>query len=109
MKYVRLNEEAALKTADLAGGEVLKDYEAMAEEARKNLVNGTCKGNDYIGWVNLPEDYDKEEFARIKQAAAKICADSEVLIVIGIGGSYLGARAAISFLRHSFYILFLLL
>ncbi len=103
MKYVRLNEEAALKTADLAGGEVLKDYEAMAEEARKNLVNGTCKGNDYIGWVNLPEDYDKEEFARIKQAAAKICADSEVLIVIGIGGSYLGARAAISFLRHSFY------
>ena len=85
MKYVRLNEEAALKTADLAGGEVLKDYEAMAEEARKNLVNGTCKGNDYIGWVNLPEDYDKEEFARIKKAAAKIRATGAVNVML-MGG-----------------------
>ena len=56
-----------------------------------------------MGWVNLPEDYDKEEFARIKAAAAKIREDSDVLIVIGIGGSYLGAKAAIDFLTGPFY------
>jgi glucose-6-phosphate isomerase len=56
-----------------------------------------------LGWIDLPIDYDKEEFSRIQKAAAKIQADSEVLLVIGIGGSYLGARAAIEFLRHSFY------
>lgn len=71
--------------------------------ARDILVGGTGAGNDYIGWVNLPVDYDKEEFARIQKAAEKIKSDSEVLIVIGIGGSYLGARAAIEFLRHGFY------
>ena len=60
-------------------------------------------GNDFLGWIDLPVDYDKEEFARIKKAAEKIQSDSEVLLVIGIGGSYLGARAAIEFLRHSFY------
>ena len=54
------------------------------------------------GWLNLPEEYDKDEFARIQKAAAKIQSDSEVLIVIGIGGSYLGARAAIDFLNNSF-------
>ena len=75
----------------------------QVEAARDLLLSGKGPGNDYIGWVNLPEDYDKEEFARIKDAANRICADSEVLIVIGIGGSYLGARAAIEFLRHSFY------
>ena len=71
--------------------------------ARDILVGGTGAGNDYIGWVNLPLDYDKEEFARIQKAAEKIKSDSEVLVVIGIGGSYLGARAAIEFLRHGFY------
>ena len=55
-----------------------------------------------LGWLDLPENYDKEEFARIKQAAAKIQADSDVLVVIGIGGSYLGAKAAIDFLNNSF-------
>ena len=60
-------------------------------------------GSDFLGWVTLPTDYDKEEFDRIKKAAEKIRSDSEVLLVIGIGGSYLGARAAIEFLRHSFY------
>ncbi|MDR1567313.1 MAG: glucose-6-phosphate isomerase [Streptococcaceae bacterium] len=68
----------------------------------KQLREGTGPGADFLGWINLPVDYDKEEFARIKQAAAKIQADSEVLIVIGIGGSYLGARAAIDFLSNSF-------
>lgn len=60
-------------------------------------------GNDFLGWVNLPEDYDKEEFSRIKKAAEKIKGDSDVLIVIGIGGSYLGAKAAIEFLNNTFY------
>lgn len=60
-------------------------------------------GNDFLGWVNLPTDYDKEEFARIKKAAEKIKSDTDVLIVIGIGGSYLGARAAIEFLKGPFY------
>lgn len=67
------------------------------------LRNGTGAGSDYIGWVDLPTNYDKEEFARIKEAAAKIQSDSEILVVIGIGGSYLGARAAIDFLNHTFY------
>ena len=74
-----------------------------AEEAKKTLVEKTGEGNDFLGWIDLPVDYDKEEFARIKAAADKIKNDSEVLIVIGIGGSYLGARAAIEFLRHPFY------
>ena len=66
-------------------------------------MSKTGAGNDYLGWISLPEDYDKEEFARIKKAAEKIKNDSEVLIVIGIGGSYLGAKAAIEFLSHTFY------
>ena len=86
----------------------IKDHEIesmkeIAGNAKNVLVSGTGAGNDYIGWVNLPVDYDKEEFARIQKAAEKIQSDSDVLIVIGIGGSYLGARAAIEFLRHSFY------
>ena len=69
----------------------------------KDLREGLGVGNDFTGWINLPRDYDKEEFARIKAAAKKIQEDSEVLVVIGIGGSYLGARAAIDFLNHAFY------
>ena len=72
-------------------------------DAKELLVSKTGPGNDFLGWIDLPVDYDKEEFARIKKAAAKIQSDSEVLLVIGIGGSYLGARAAIEFLRHGFY------
>ncbi len=71
--------------------------------AHDQLHNGTGAGSDYLGWIDLPTNYDKEEFARIQKAAAKIQSDSEVLIVIGIGGSYLGARAAIEMLSHSFY------
>ncbi|MFM0589452.1 glucose-6-phosphate isomerase [Streptococcus suis] len=67
-----------------------------------NLRKGTGAGAEMLGWLDLPENYDKEEFARIKQAAAKIQADSDVLVVIGIGGSYLGAKAAIDFLNTSF-------
>nr|WP_296267422.1 glucose-6-phosphate isomerase [uncultured Merdimonas sp.] len=75
----------------------------IAEAAKAELLGREGAGNDFLGWIDLPVDYDKEEFARIKQAAAKIQNDSEVLLVIGIGGSYLGARAAIEFLRHNFY------
>jgi glucose-6-phosphate isomerase len=71
--------------------------------AHEQLHNGTGAGSDYLGWIDLPTNYDKEEFARIQKAADKIKSDSEVLIVIGIGGSYLGARAAIEMLSHSFY------
>lgn len=75
----------------------------QAISAKEKLVAKTGAGNDFLGWIDLPVDYDKEEFARIQKAAAKIKSDSDVLLVIGIGGSYLGARAAIEFLRHSFY------
>ena len=71
--------------------------------AKTTLLEKTGAGNDFLGWIDLPLNYDKEEFNRIKAAAEKIKNDSEVLLVIGIGGSYLGARAAIEFLRHSFY------
>jgi len=71
--------------------------------AKKTLIEGTASGNDFLGWIDLPTDYDKDEFLRIKKAADKIKKDSEVLIVIGIGGSYLGAKAAIEFLNHPFY------
>ena len=70
----------------------------MVEASHKMLHGKTGPGNDFLGWVDLPENYDKEEFERIKNAAEKIRTDSEVLVVIGIGGSYLGARAAIEFL-----------
>ena len=63
-------------------------------DAKETLVSKTGAGNDFLGWIDLPVDYDKEEFARIKAAAKKIQSDSDVLLVIGIGGSYLGARAA---------------
>ncbi len=71
--------------------------------ARTSLLEGKCAGNDFIGWVHLPEDYDKEEFARIQKAAKKIRSDSKALVVIGIGGSYLGARAVLEALRGSNY------
>ncbi|OLO28628.1 glucose-6-phosphate isomerase [Alkalihalophilus pseudofirmus] len=80
------------------------DYLSGAvETAHQQLHNGSGAGSDYIGWVDLPVNYDKEEFSRIQKSAAKIKSDSDVLLVIGIGGSYLGARAALEALQHSFY------
>ena len=78
----------------------ISEYEYTAlypqvELAHKLLESKTGPGNDFLGWMNLPETYDKEEFARIKAAAEKIRNDSDVLLVAGIGGSYLGARAVI--------------
>lgn len=81
----------------------IKMIQKVAESAKAELLNKTGAGNDFLGWIDLPVNYDKEEFKRIQAAAKKIQGDSEVLLVIGIGGSYLGARAAIEFLRHSFY------
>lgn len=91
------------KVKSFIGDDELTSMKEIAENAKKVLVEKTGAGNDFLGWIDLPIDYDKEEFERIKKAAQKIQSDSEVLIVIGIGGSYLGARAAIEFLRHGFY------
>lgn len=81
----------------------LKGLEGQVASAHKIVNDKSGLGNDFLGWVNLPSDYDKEEFARIKAAADKIRKDTDILIVIGIGGSYLGARAAIEFLKGPYY------
>ena len=81
----------------------MESMKVLAQAAKETLVSKSGAGNDFLGWIDLPIAYDKEEFSRIKEAAKRIQEDSEVLLVIGIGGSYLGARAAIEFLRHSFY------
>lgn len=91
------------KANTFIGEHEVDSMKALAEEAKKLLLSREGAGNDFLGWIDLPVDYDKEEFVRIQAAAEKIKQDSEVLVVIGIGGSYLGARAAIEFLRHNFY------
>ena len=91
------------RAASFIGENEVESMKKLALDAKEVLVSKTGAGNDFLGWIDLPVNYDKEEFARIKQAAAMIQNDSVVLVVIGIGGSYLGARAAIEFLRHSFY------
>ena len=91
------------KAASFIADHEIENIKKQTVDATNLLVSKTGAGNDFLGWIDLPVDYDKEEFARIKKAAAKIQSDSDVLLVVGIGGSYLGARAAIEFLRHSFY------
>ena len=85
--------------------EEFENVEKKLTLAKENFGanKSNAAGNEYQGWVTLPEDYDKEEFSRIKKAAEKIISDSEVLVVIGIGGSYLGARAAIEFVKSKNY------
>ncbi len=78
-------------------------FQDKISKAHEDLHNKTGKGNDFTGWVDLPVDYDKDEFFRIKKAAEKIKSDSEVLVVIGIGGSYLGARAVIELVKGQNY------
>ena len=95
-----------LNTKYLAPFVAEHELEAIAplvEAADKTLAGRKGPGSDFLGWIDLPVDYDKEEFARIKAAAERIRKSSEVLIVIGIGGSYLGARAVIEALRSSMY------
>lgn len=84
------------------GNHELDQMQSIVKNVHSTIHEGTGAGNDFLGWVNLPKDYDKEEFTRIQAAAKKIQSDSEVLVVIGIGGSYLGARAAIEMLNKSF-------
>lgn len=91
------------KASAFISGDEIADIKKETLSARDILVSKTGAGNDFLGWIDLPEQYDKEEFERIKKSAKKIQEDSDVLLVIGIGGSYLGARAAVEFLRHSFY------
>lgn len=97
MGLVKLDYSRAVKKSEM------ENVWALVEAAHKTLTDKTGAGNDFLGWVDLPLDYDKEEYDRIKKAAAKIQNDSEVLVVVGIGGSYLGARAVIEGLTSSFY------
>ncbi|MBR4201092.1 MAG: glucose-6-phosphate isomerase [Oscillospiraceae bacterium] len=89
--------------SQFVGEDELKGIAVQAETAAKVLHDKSGLGNDFLGWLTLPTDYDKAEFARIKAAAARIKEQADVLIVIGIGGSYLGARAAIELLKSPFY------
>ncbi len=91
------------KASGFIGENEVTSMKKIVAAAKDELVSRSGAGNDFLGWIDLPVAYDKEEFGRIKDAAKKIQSDSDVLLVIGIGGSYLGARAAIEFLRHSFY------
>lgn len=95
-----------LSTQHLEGFVKPQECEAMAPQvklAHETLHAGTGLGSDFLGWIQLPTDYDKEEFSRIQKAAEKIKSDTDIFIVIGIGGSYLGARAAIEFLKSPNY------
>ncbi len=91
------------KTVPFINENEVESMKKLTLDAKELLVSKSGVGNDFLGWIDLPVDYDKEEFSRIKKASEKIKNDSDVLVVIGIGGSYLGARAAIEFLRHGFY------
>ena len=86
----------------IGGQEAIDRMEPQVKTASDMLHKKNGPGNDFLGWLDLPSQYDKEEFSRIRKAAAKIRRDTDVLIVIGIGGSYLGARAVIELLNHSF-------
>ncbi|GGF32803.1 glucose-6-phosphate isomerase [Halobacillus andaensis] len=100
MTHVRFDYEKALPFFGEHELEYMQDAVTLAHNA---LHEKTGAGNDFLGWLDLPKNYDREEFGRIQKSAEKIKADSDVLLVIGIGGSYLGARAAIEMLNHSFY------
>ncbi|WP_347862503.1 glucose-6-phosphate isomerase [Salimicrobium sp. PL1-032A] len=100
MTHVRFDYDKALTFMGEHEVSYMQDAVTLAHRA---LHEGTGAGNDFLGWLDLPRDYDKEEFDRIEKSAEKIKSDSDVLLVIGIGGSYLGARAAIEMLQHSFY------
>ena len=88
---------------EFACEEKLLSMKQEVEAAHEMLHQGTGAGSDYLGWIDLPVNYDKEEFAQIKECAEKIKKDSEALVVLGIGGSYLGARAVIEFIKSNNY------
>lgn len=91
------------KTVPFLNSHEIDYMEEAVKAAHDKLHNKSGAGNDFLGWIDLPVNYDKDEFERIKKAAEKIKNDSDVLVVIGIGGSYLGARAAIEMLSHTFH------
>ena len=98
----------AIKLSDKYLAGFISDHEyaniqTAVSAAHRQIAHRNGAGNDFLGWIDLPENYDKEEFARIKVAAEKIKKSCDVLVVIGIGGSYLGARAAIEFLKSAKY------
>ena len=82
---------------------MIQDYAKEVEKYHKELHDRALDDEDFVGWLELPTDYNKEEFKRIKKAAKKIAKESDILVVTGIGGSYLGARAVIESLTSSFY------
>ena len=90
------------RTMGMVTEEELKTAAPFTELALKTTLEKSGPGSEFLGWVDLPVDYDREEFARVKKSAEKIRSDSDALIVIGIGGSYLGAKAAIEMLSHGF-------
>ncbi|CAH0344589.1 Glucose-6-phosphate isomerase [Bacillus sp. CECT 9360] len=100
MTHVRFDYSKALS---FFGEHEITYLQDAVKVAHHSLHEQTGAGNDFLGWIDLPVDYDKEEFSRIQKSAAKIQSDSDILVVIGIGGSYLGARAAVEMLQHSFY------
>ncbi|WP_019243748.1 MULTISPECIES: glucose-6-phosphate isomerase [Bacillus] len=100
MAHIRFDYSTALP---FFGEHEITYLKNAVKAAHHALHEGTGAGNDFLGWINLPTAYDKEEFSRIQKAAKKIQNDTDILLVIGIGGSYLGARAAIEMLQHSFY------
>ncbi|WP_175990535.1 glucose-6-phosphate isomerase [Bacillus sp. Marseille-Q1617] len=100
MTHIRFDYSKALS---FFGEHELTYLSDAVKVAHHSLHEQTGAGSDFLGWVDLPVDYDKEEFSRIQKSAEKIKNDSDILLVIGIGGSYLGARAAIEMLNHSFY------
>lgn len=100
MTHVRFDYSKALSFFGEHEVTYLRDFVKVAHHS---LHEKTGAGSDFLGWIDLPVDYDKEEFSRIQKSAEKIKSDSDVLLVVGIGGSYLGARAALEFLQHSFY------
>ncbi|MEH7441372.1 glucose-6-phosphate isomerase [Bacillus sp. JJ1122] len=100
MTHVRFDYSKALSFFGEHEVTYLRDFVKVAHHS---LHEKTGAGSDFLGWIDLPVNYDKEEFSRIQKSAEKIKSDSDVLLVVGIGGSYLGARAALEFLQHSFY------
>lgn len=100
MTHIRFDYSKALS---FFGEHELTYLSDAVKVAHHSLHEQTGAGNEFLGWIDLPVEYDKEEFSRIQKSAEKIKSDSDVLLVIGIGGSYLGARAAIEMLNHSFY------
>ena len=99
MKKLKLDLSNTSKFLDEA---ILNETKEDVKKAYQTLVSKSGAGNDYVGWLDLPLDYDKEEFYRIQKAALKIKTQSQVLLAIGIGGSYLGAKSAIEMLNGYF-------